>query len=351
MGFVIFFGGSPDQGRLGFTYWKNPGAFIPYMATGTTGGFLAYWTATVRAGFAFVTSPELVALAGGETVAPRYNIPKAANRFVWRLLFFYGFGALIVGVIVPSNDPRLLSPQSNASASPFVIGIQRAGIKGLNHVINGAILTSAWSAGNCFLYSGSRILYGMALHKDAPQIFGRTSKKGVPYFAVLATWAVGLLAFLTASNFGAVVFNWFVNLSTMSGFIAWIVLTIAYLRFRAALKYQGLLDTRPFVAKLQPYTSWGVLIFMILLSFTNGFQVFVKGNWDVGAFLAAYTTLPIMLTLYLGHKIWWRTPLAQKVKDIDVITGKRELDILCERDHEAMPKAKNWWQRIWFWLA
>jgi yeast amino acid transporter len=209
LGFVIMLGGSPnDQGRLGFRYWENPGAFTPYLVDGDTGRFLGYWTATVRAGFAFITSPELIALAAGETIAPRRNIPKAASRFVWRLLFFYGFGSFIIGVIVPSDDDRLLSPDSNASASPFVIGIQRAGISGLNHVVNAAVLTSAWSAGNAFLYSGSRILYGMALSKDAPRIFGITNRRGVPYVAVLATWLVGFLAFLNVSNSGAEVFTW-----------------------------------------------------------------------------------------------------------------------------------------------
>ena len=91
--------------------------------------------------------PELIAMAAGETVAPRRNIPKAARRFVWRLAIFYGLGSLSIGVIVPSNDVRLLSPKSDAAASPFVIGIQRAGIPVLNHIINAAILTSAWSAG------------------------------------------------------------------------------------------------------------------------------------------------------------------------------------------------------------
>lgn len=351
LGFVIFFGGAPTHDRLGFRYWEAPGAFIPYMASGNWGKCLAYWTATVRAGFAFVTSPELVAQAGGESVAPRHNIPKAARRFIWRLLFFYGFGALIVGVIVPSNDPMLSSGASNAASSPFVIGIQRAGITGLNHVINAAILTSAWSAGNCFLYSGSRILYGMALQSDAPQIFGRTTKQGVPYVAVLATWMVGMLSFLTVSNAGGVVFNWFVNLSTISGFIAWIILSITYLRFRAALQHNGMLGTRPFVARFQPYTTWFILILMIMFAITNGFQVFVKGNWSVADFLAAYITIPIMLALYLGHKIWHRTPWYIKTDEIDVFTGKQELDEQCAIDNDNLVKPEGLLQKMWSWIA
>jgi len=351
LGVVIFFGGAPDEGRLGFRYWNNPGAFTPYVASGTFGNFLAYWTATVRAGFAFVTSPELIAQAGGEAVAPRRNIPKAARRFVWRLLFFYGCGSLVAGIVTPSNDDRLLSPESNASASPFVIGIKRAGIVGLDHAINAAILTSAWSAGNCFLFSGSRMLHGMAQSADAPRIFGRTNKAGVPYVAVLGTWSFGLLAFLTVSSAGSTVFTWLQNLSTISGFIAWIIVSVTYLRFRAALRFHNQLDERPFVAALQPYATWVTLIFMVLLSITNGFQVFTTGRWSVADFLASYITLPIMFALYIGHKIWHKTPLAQRLENIDVFSGKRELDEMHAADLIPLPRPSNMWKRAWAWLA
>ncbi|KAF2026514.1 proline-specific permease-like protein [Setomelanomma holmii] len=350
LGFVIMLGGSPNnQGRLGFRYWNDPGAFKPYLVGGSSGRFLAYWTAFVRAGFAFITSPELIALAAGETIAPRRNIPKAAGRFVYRLAIFYGFGSFIIGVIVPSNDDRLLRPSSNASASPFVIGIGRAGIAGLNHVINAAILTSAWSAGNAFLYSGSRVLYGMALNGDAPKIFGKTTKNGVPWAAVLATWVIGLLAYLNVSSTGAQVFTWFSNISTISGFIAWIVVMITYLRFRKAIVLNGMLSELPYRTPLQPYFTYFILGIVCLLTLTNGFQVFV--NWDVADFLAAYITLPIFLVLYLGHKIWFRTPFAIKVHNIDVISGKREMDELCKNDISGAPVPKNGFQKVWFWIA
>ncbi|KAF1975743.1 amino-acid permease inda1 [Bimuria novae-zelandiae CBS 107.79] len=350
LGIVIMLGGSPnDQGRIGFRYWNNPGAFTPYLVDGSTGRFLGYWTAFVRAGFAFITSPELIALAAGETIAPRRNIPKAARRFVWRLAIFYGLGSLIIGIIVPSDDPRLLSPDSNATASPFVIGIARAGIGGLNHVINAAILTSAWSAGNAFLFSGSRILYGMALNGDAPKIFGKTSKNGVPWVAVLATWAIGLLAFLNVSNTGSQVFTWFSNISTISGFIAWIVVMITYIRFRKALEFQGLLHTLPFRTPLQPYFTYFVLGIVSVLTLTNGFQVFFPSNWAVSDFLAAYITIPIFLVLYLGHKAWFRTSWFIRVQDIDVVSGKREMDELCAHDVDPVPK--NVLQKVWFWIA
>ncbi|KAG0310842.1 hypothetical protein BG000_006894, partial [Podila horticola] len=105
------------DGVLGFHYWKSVGAFVPYKAEGSTGRFLGYWHAFITAGFAFITSPELIAIAAGETIDPRRNIPKAARRFVLRLAVFYGMSSLIIGILVPSNDKNLLGA-SNASASP-----------------------------------------------------------------------------------------------------------------------------------------------------------------------------------------------------------------------------------------
>lgn len=351
LGVVIFFGGGPNQTQiLGFHYWKpeNGGAFKEFIAKGHTGHFLAYWSALISAGFAFITSPELIAIAAGETVAPRRNIPKAARRFIWRLAIFYGISSLLIGILVSSNDKNLLGA-SDVSASPFVIGIQNVGIPVLNHIINAAVLTSAWSAGNSFLYSGSRILYSLAVDNQAPKIFRKTNKKGVPWVAVVFTWAFGLLAFLNVSNSGATVFNWFLNISTISGYVAWIVVMITYLRFRKAMIHNGLLDSLPYRGIFQPYGTYFALLMISLLTLTNGFVVFTKGNWDVKNFIAAYITLPIFLCLYLGHKIYFRTRLYIPVQEIDATTGKKEMDELEALDVPPVPR--NFLEKMWFWIA
>ncbi|KAH6605216.1 proline-specific permease [Trichoderma cornu-damae] len=349
IGVVLFFGGGPDQHHvLGFHYWNDPGAFVEYNAKGATGRFLGYWHAFVKAGFAFITSPELIAIAAGEAVSPRRNLKKAARRFTVRLALFYGFSSLIIGIIVPSNDPRLLGA-SNASASPFVIGIQNAGIPVLNHIINAVILTSAWSAGNSFLYSASRVLYSMAVNGQAPKFFALTNRMGVPYVAVLFTWLFSLLSFLNVNNSGATVFNWFVNISTISGFLAWIIIMITYLRFRKAIMFNGLWPEMPYKTPLQPYATYAALFVISILTLTNGFQIFIGDNWNVSDFLAAYITLPIFLVLYLGHKIWKRTPFCIKTSEVDVLTGKEEMDNMEAMDEP--PVAKNWLQKVWFWLA
>ncbi|KAF4979977.1 hypothetical protein FZEAL_3931 [Fusarium zealandicum] len=300
LGIVIFFGGGPNQDSVrGFTYWKNPRAFKEFGAKGSTGHFLAYWSAFISAGFAFITSPELIAISAGEAVAARRNIPKAARRFIWRHAIFYGISSLLIGILVSSDDKQLLgATTSDASASPFVIGIQHVGIKCLENIINAAVLTSSWSAGNSFLYYGSRVLYSMALNNQAPKWFRTINKYGVPYVAVLFTWSFVL---------------------------------VTYLRF------------------LRPYATWAVLVIIIILNFTNGFAIFLKGNWDAKSFIAAYITIPIFLVLYLGHKLWFRTSLCIPVENIDVTTGKKEMDELAAQDVPPVPR--NLLENIWFWIA
>ena len=85
----------------------------------------------------------MITIASGESEAPRRNIPKAGRRFIYSLVVFYLFGSLVISVIVPSDDPGLLSAVSNedkiAAAGPFVLGITRAGIKGLDRAINAMV--------------------------------------------------------------------------------------------------------------------------------------------------------------------------------------------------------------------
>ncbi|KAK6453983.1 proline specific permease [Scheffersomyces xylosifermentans] len=351
LGIVLFFGGGPSHDRLGFRYWKHS-PFKEHLVSGSTGRFLGFWTAVIKSGFAFICSPELVATAGGECRKPRRNIPKAARRFIYRLVFFYILGTLVISVIVQSNNPRLMSGSSDASASPFVIGIQNAGIPVLNHIINATILTSAASAGNSFLYSASRALYSIACRGLAPKVFTKVNRFGIPYFSVAASSLFGMLAYLNCSSSSSNVFTWLSNISTISGFISWILVAFAYLRWRRAISYHQLTERVTFWTPLQPFGAYYVIFFISLLTITNGYAVFF--NFKAGDFVAAYVTLPIVFGLYAGHrayemirngKVNWLRPISQ----IDVITG---LDLIEEEDaNEPDPVAKNLLQKFWYWVA
>jgi len=103
----------------------------------------------------------------------------------WRIVIFYLLGVLITGMLVPYDDPALLNGTGNAAQSPYVIASSRAGIHTLPSIINAAIFTSAFSAGNSFLFCSSRILYGLAIRGQAPRIFTYCTKNGLPIVSVL----------------------------------------------------------------------------------------------------------------------------------------------------------------------
>lgn len=62
------------------------------------------------------------------------------------------------------------------------------------------------------------------------------------------------------------------DISTISGFIAWIVIFITYLRFRKAMIYNNMLDVLPYRTKFQPYATYFCFFIITILTLTNGFQ-------------------------------------------------------------------------------
>jgi len=191
-----------------------------YLEPGGNRRLLAILGVAAQAAFSF-QGIELVAIAAPETKNPRQNLKKAVGRVFYRILVFYILGVFITGLIVPYNDKNLLRSTGNAAQSPYVIAMTRVGIKGFPHLINACVFTSAFSAGSSFLYTASRVLYGLALRGQAPKIFTYCTKNGLPLTAVLASSCFPFFAFFTIHGGANTVFNWFGHLSTIGGFIAW----------------------------------------------------------------------------------------------------------------------------------
>ena len=324
LSFILFWGGGPSHDRLGFRYWKNPGAANTYLATGDTGRFVAFWKTMVLSVFPFTFAPELLVVTGGEMEAPRRNLPKASKRYFYRLVVFYCLSVLAIGVISPSNDSALTNGGAGAGSSPFVVGISNAGISVLPSIINAVIIISGWSSGNSFLYVSSRSLYSLAISGAAPRIFKTCSKSGVPYYAVAASSLFTFLAYLNCGSSGSVVFNWFVNLTNTSGFISWICCCIVYLRFRKACQAQGI--EVPYHSWVQPWGAYVALFMFTLLCLINGFTVFWPVKWSASSFLTSYVGIPIFIVIYFGHRIVYRHDRwAWLAEEVDLQTGLEEV--------------------------
>ena len=98
-GIVVDLGGGPNHDRIGFRYWKNPGPFKAYIASGSGGQFLGFWSTLISAANAFCNI-QVVALTGAETKNPRKLIPEAMKMTFWRIIIFYVLSIFVVGLIV-----------------------------------------------------------------------------------------------------------------------------------------------------------------------------------------------------------------------------------------------------------
>jgi amino acid transporter len=213
-GIVIDLGGGPTHDRIGFRYYKDPGAFAPYHTEGSLGYFLGFFTNLLQSAGSF-SGIESIVVAAAEVKNPRIALAKAVRRLFWRIAIFYVLLIFVVGLLVPYNDPQLLQSTGTAASSPFVLAFTRAGVKGLPHVINAIVLSSAVSAGSSLMYSVSRMFYGMALRGYAPRIVAKTTKKGLPIVSLSIVTLFYAFAFMSLSKGASTVLNWLSNLNAL----------------------------------------------------------------------------------------------------------------------------------------
>ncbi|KAJ1549078.1 hypothetical protein HK405_010152 [Cladochytrium tenue] len=351
VGFMIFAicidAGAGKDGYLGFGTWRDPGAFAPYLIDGndSLAKFVGFWAVLVQAGFSY-QGTELVGIAAGETQDPRRTIPSAIKRTFFRILIFFVGSVFFIGLLVPYDNPDLLNGTTDAASSPFVIAAQLAGVRVLPDLINAILLTVVLSAANSDVYSGSRILHGLAEDGLAPKFLRKTSRSGVPYVAVTLTAVFGLLGFLNESTSGATAFNWLMNITSVAGFISWACINGSHIAFMRALSARGTpRSSLPYRAPWQPWFSWFGLLFNVLIIITQGFTTFIP--WNATNFVAAYISVFLFVALYLGHKLVFRTSFV-KPEEADLDTGRREVDAM---EYPENPAATTLVGKIKTWFA
>ncbi|KAL2065030.1 hypothetical protein VTL71DRAFT_4170 [Oculimacula yallundae] len=326
LGIILNCGGGPDSGYIGGRYWSDPGAFH--------NGFKGLCSVFVTAAFAFAGT-ELVGLAAAETANPRKSLPTAIKQVFWRISIFYIASLTVVGLLVPYNEPRLLSGgNAIAAASPFVISINNAGIDILPSLMNVVILIAVLSVGNSAIFGSSRTLAALADQGQAPKFFSYIDRKGRPLLAILFASSLGLVAFVADSGSQGTVLDWMLALSGLSSIFTWGSICLSHIRFRRAWKLQGhTLEELAFRSQPGIIGSWIGFIFNCLVlvtqfwtgAFPVGYEN-LSGAEQVEHFFLAYLAAPIVIMFYLCYKFYFKTSV-MRAKDMDLTTGRRELNL------------------------
>ncbi|TID17679.1 hypothetical protein CANINC_003948 [Pichia inconspicua] len=350
-GIIINCGGGPNGHYIGGEYWHNPGAF--------NHGFKGLCTVFVTAAFSF-SGTELVGLTAAETPNPRKTLPSATKQVFWRIALFYITSLTIVGLLVPHNDPKLLSDNSNGkSASPFVIAITRAGIKGLPSVINVVILLAVLSVANAAVFACSRCIATLGDQGFAPKWFGYIDRNGRPMVGIAVVFTFGLLCYLAASPKEATAFAWMMSISGLSSLFTWSSICIAHIRFRHALKSRGRdpKDELSFMALTGVWGSyWSVILNILILIAEFWVALFPTNKADAYSFFENYLN-PIVLVFFMFIYFCMKKGRVQLViptSELDVDTGRKfeDMDLLRQEieDEKLYIKSKPFYYKMYkFW--
>ncbi|EJF94086.1 amino acid permease [Bartonella taylorii] len=253
--FLIVTGMNGSQASIHY-FWKH-GGFFPYGAIGV---ILA--TSVVMFSFG---GTELVGIAAGEAANPQKTIPTAIRQVMWRIIIFYIGSISVIMMISPWN-------MIGKSGSPFVTIFETVGIPAAGHILNFVVIMAAISVYNSGIYSNSRMLYSLAIQKNAPHIFSKLNAARVPYVAILfsslCTAIIVIVNFLIPDNS----FMRIMALATAAAVITWAIIVIVHLKFRKAHKDKKGSFTYAF--GLYPYANYLCLCFLALLfciMFISGF--------------------------------------------------------------------------------
>lgn len=340
LGIAVNAGANTSHEYLGGQYWTLDAA--PFV-----GGFGGFASLFVTASFAY-GGTESIGITAGEQRNPSRNMPRVIRNVFFRIILFYILTVIIIGFDIPYNTANL-STKSTAT-SPFTLIFARVGSSAGGSFMNAVILTSILSAGNHALYAGSRVLYGLAVVKQAPKIFTKTNRNGVPYVAVAGISSVSLIFFGASflPNGGAQIWNWAQNLVGVSNQIAWLCIGVASWRFRAAWKKQGrpisdLKYPNPAGAFAAPIVVVGTTIIILV----QGWSSFAP--WNAVNFVASYVEIPVFILLYVGWRLIKRIR-SPTLLQIDLDSGRYRDTSEDEEDNELVERRES--GRLgWLWKA
>ncbi|MFC5065534.1 GABA permease [Actinomycetospora atypica] len=228
----------------GLSNLVSQGGFAP-------NGFGAVVAAVLVTMFSFMGT-EIVTIAAAESDRPAERIRKATRSVIWRISIFYLASILLVVAIVPWTDPRLPDDGSYQAALDVL------GIPGAKAIVDVVVLVAVASCLNSALYTASRMIYSLGRRGQAPDAVTRTTARGVPRTAVLASTAIGFLTVIANYAFPEEVFATLLATSGAVALLVYLVIAVSQLRMRRALERDG--TDMPVRMWAYPYLTWAVVV-------------------------------------------------------------------------------------------
>lgn len=251
-------------GMIGFGIWMLVSGHGGERATLSNlwvhGGFLATgWHGLILSLAVIMFSfggLELIGITAAEARDPEKSIPKAVNQVVYRILLFYIGSLVVLLALYPWMDIK-------SNSSPFVMIFHDLDSNLVASALNMVILVASLSVYNSGVYSNSRMLFGLSVQGNAPKFLTHVSRRGVPVNSLLLSAVITSLVVLINYLLPKQAFGLLMALVVATLLLNWIMICLAHLKFRAAMRRKGRLPK--FKALLSPASNYICIAFLLMI--------------------------------------------------------------------------------------
>jgi GABA permease len=231
------------------------------------GGFApAGWGVVVAATTATIFSlcgAEIATIAAAESAEPSKVVSRMTVSVSVRILIFYIFSILLIVAVTPWT-------QIKPGVSPFATTLKMMGYPGVDQIMNAVVLVAVLSCLNSGLYVTSRVLFGLAKHRDAPQWLVRVNSRKVPAYAILVASLFSYAALAAERLSPDRVFSFLLNSSGVTMILLYLLTSAAQLKLRnkyereAPERLQIRMWFHPFGTLAAMAAMLAILVFMAL---------------------------------------------------------------------------------------
>ncbi|MDU4223390.1 MAG: phenylalanine transporter [Enterobacter asburiae] len=172
------------------------------------------------------------------------------------ILLFYIGSLVVLLALYPWVEVK-------SDSSPFVMIFHDLNSNVVASALNFVILVASLSVYNSGVYSNSRMLFGLSVQGNAPKFLTRVSRRGVPVNSLFLSGAITSLVVLINYLLPKEAFGLLMALVVATLLLNWIMICLAHLRFRAAMRRKGR-DTQ-FKALLYPAGNYICIAFLGLI--------------------------------------------------------------------------------------
>ncbi|CAI7664434.1 unnamed protein product [Penicillium crustosum] len=209
VGIALIFGAGPHGSLHHGQVWQDE-AFL--------NGFKGFGNSVLLAILA-IGDNTFTGFLAGESKSPRFSVSHAVFLIPIRVSIFYLGSMVLIGILVSPHNTNLLG-SSGIAASPFIIAIEQAGIKGLPDLLNVIILFAVAAIAAESFFIASRILQSMAHQGLISPYLAKVDSQGRPRVSLAITGALCIiLTYINLSGEGITVFNWLAQIASTGYFM------------------------------------------------------------------------------------------------------------------------------------